>query len=261
MDDQFEDFSERQREILSRVRAEGHGTIEAFSRRFGVSPQTVRRDVNILCEAGVLRRVHGGVEPPSSGNLLYSSRRVLNGAAKLFIARAFATHVESGQSLAVSIGTTPEFAVQALSGLSDLTILTNNLNIAVSACDRDSWTLQVPGGLVRAGDRDILGPETEAFFDRYQVDIGVFGVAGVAEDGTLLDFTESEVASRMAILRNCRRSFLLLDRTKFGRAVHVRGGHISDVSHVISDAPLPGKIAGLLAGSDTRVTIASGDRA
>lgn len=240
-------LSNRQRDILARVQASGHCAIDALAERFEVSAQTIRRDVNTLCEIGALRRVHGGVEPPRRGNLGYRSRSVLNLGAKLAIARAFARLVRDGQSLAVSIGTTPEIAMRELTGKSDITLLTNNLHTATTVCDREGWTVSVPSGRVRAGDHDILGPETEAFFDRYQVDFGLFGVAGVAEDGTLLDFTESEVASRLAIKRNCRCSVLLLDHTKFGRPAHVRGGHITEVDKVICDDLPPRPIADALA--------------
>ncbi|MDV4144700.1 DeoR/GlpR family DNA-binding transcription regulator [Shimia sp. FJ5] len=249
-------LTERQGDILAQVQARGHRSIETLSKHFNVSAQTIRRDVNLLCELGKLRRVHGGVEPLRGGNLVYTSRRVLNLNAKLLIARRFGALISSGQSLAVSIGTTPEITVRELSDLSDITLLTNNLHTATSVCDREGWSVSVPSGQVRPGDHDILGPEAESFFDRYQVDFGLFGVAGVAEDGTLLDFTESEVASRLAIKRNARRSVLLLDQSKFGRPAHVRGGHIADVDTVICDAPPPAPILDALTAKGRDVLIA-----
>lgn len=249
-------LSERQRDILGRVRTAGHAEIGTLAQLYDVSPQTIRRDVNALCAADALRRVHGGVELPGQGaNLHYASRRSLQEGAKRAIAEAFAALIPSGASLAVSIGTTPGYAIQALEAQRDLTILTNNLNVAMLACDRESWHVRLPGGSVRPDDRDILGPQVEEFFARYQVDFGVFGVGGVAEDGTLLDFTEEEVAARLAIQRNCRRSFLLLDRTKFGRPAHVRGGHLAEMDHVICDAPLPSVLAASLTAQGGAMTI------
>ena len=253
-------LSDRQRDILQRVREAGYAEIGALADLYEVSTQTIRRDVNALCAADALRRVHGGVElPRGNANLHYASRHLLQESAKRSIATAFATLIPSGSSLAVSIGTTPCYAVQALEARRDLTVLTNNLNVAIGVCDRESWTVRVPGGTVRPGDRDILGPQVEEFFARYQVDFGVFGVGGVAEDGTLLDFTEEEVAARRAIQRNCRQSFLLLDHTKFGRPAHVRGGHLAEIDRVICDAPLPGGLAEALAAKGGKMTI-TGER-
>ncbi|KPP84526.1 MAG: DeoR family transcriptional regulator, glycerol-3-phosphate regulon repressor [Rhodobacteraceae bacterium HLUCCO07] len=249
-------LSDRQRDMLCKVQDAQHVSIERLAEIYGVSPQTVRRDVNAMCEAGVLRRVHGGVEAPRGDNLGYGARRTLNAPAKRRIAACFAARVEPGLSLAVSIGTTPEFAVQALHDKTDLTVMTNNLNIALFACECEGWAVHIAGGMVRPGDRDVLGSQVEAFFARYQVDIGLFGVAGVDADGTLLDFTEDEVAARMAILRHCRRSVLLLDGSKFGRAAHVRGGHIADVDEVICDVAPPAALAREIAAQGVRFTIA-----
>ena len=233
-------YSDRQLQIIKTVTETGFSAIEALSDHFSVSTQTIRRDVNALCEDGELRRVWGGVEPPPvSGNLLYAKRRILNAIAKRQIAAEVARHIPDGSSIALSIGTTPEMVIEALQEKANLKVFTNNLNVAMQASERHDWSVTIAGGQVRAGDRDILGSEVEAFFDRFEVDFGIFGVAGVTQDGGLLDFSEAEVGARRAILKNCRSSFLVMDHTKFGRAAHVRGGHLSDVSSIFCDKPIP----------------------
>lgn len=236
-------YSDRQREIIQTVRESGFSAIESLSDHFRVSTQTIRRDVNALCELGELRRVWGGVElPPTSGNLLYAKRRIMNAEAKRLIARSVADFIPDGSSIAMSIGTTPEMVVEALQNKSDLKIFTNNLNVAMRASERPDWKVTIAGGVIRAGDRDILGRDIESFFNRFEVDFGIFGVAGVTRDGGLLDFSEEEVASRATILKNSRSSFLVVDHSKFGRAAHVRGGTLSDVDRVFCDQPLPAEI-------------------
>lgn len=196
------------------------------------------------------------VEAPGRGNLGCRSCRVLDLGARLAIAAAFAGLVPNGASLAVSIGTTPEIAVRELRGAAGITLLTNNLHTATSVCEREGWTVMVSSGRIRPGDHDILCPDAEAFFDRFQVDLGVFGVAGVAEDGTFPDFTEGEVASRMAIQRNSRSSVLVLDCSKFGRPAQIRGSHIGEVDRVICDAGLPPAILAGMGGSWPDVIVA-----
>ncbi|MBO6757501.1 MAG: DeoR/GlpR transcriptional regulator [Roseibium sp.] len=251
------DISKRQAKIAELVQMTGFASVEELADRFDVTTQTIRRDVNGLCEMGILRRTHGGVEPPASAvNIHYSTRQILNLPEKRKIADLVAREVANGQSLAFSIGTTPEIVMQALSQHENLSIFTNNLNVAFTASANPTFRVTIAGGRLRHGDRDILGAATQDFFSRYKVDIGVFGVAGVDDDGTLLDFHEDEVAARQSILANCRQSFLVLDHTKFGRAAHVRGGHIRDVSAVFTDHPLPSALAALLDPATTRVEIA-----
>jgi DeoR family glycerol-3-phosphate regulon repressor len=259
-DKQYSDkqYSDRQLAIIKMVSKAGFSAIEELSEYFHVSTQTIRRDVNALCSLGELRRVWGGVElPPMNDNLLYAKRRILNASAKRKIAAQVSRHIPDGSSVALSIGTTPEMVGEALQNKADLKIFTNNLNIAMRASERTDWSVTIMGGTIRSGDRDIIGPDVEAFFSRFEVDFGIFGVAGVSQDGGLLDFYEGEIASRRAILNNCRTSFLVMDQTKFGRAAHIRGGHIADVDYIFCDEALPPQMDGRL--GSTRFIIATFD--
>ena len=254
------DISKRQAEIADLVQKTGFASVEDLAERFDVTTQTIRRDVNGLCELGILRRTHGGVEPPApASNIHYSTRQILNFPEKRRIARLVAGKIENGQSLAFSIGTTPEIVMQALAGHDNLAVFTNNLNVAFTASGNPTFEVTIAGGRLRHGDRDVLGSDAQAFFSNYKVDIGIFGVAGVDEDGTLLDFHEDEVVARQSILANCRRSFLVLDHSKFGRNAHVRGGRLRDVDAIFTDSPVPEAFAGGLAGAQTTVYVA-GDR-
>src|SRR3546814_2112464 len=104
---------DRARAIVDLVRREGFQAIEVLAGRFGVTPQTIRRDVNLLCDRGLLRRRHGGVElPPDGENLAYLARQVLNIEAKRLIAQLVAAEVPEGASLFFGIGPTPEQCAQ-----------------------------------------------------------------------------------------------------------------------------------------------------
>ena len=245
-------LSERQAEIAEMVRDHGFLTVDELAARFDLTTQTIRRDLNILCDYGLARRRHGGIESSSkTGNLAYESRQILARGAKQRIAKEVARHVPDGASLAFSIGTTPQVVAEALLGHDGLRIFTNNLNIAMLCCANDSFEVNIVGGRLRNGDRDVLGLGMEDFFSSYMVDIGIFGVAGVGDDGMLLDFYEEEVRARKLIRENSRQTFLVLDSSKFGRLAHVRGGNIGESSKVFCDGPPPKRIAQGLKKSGT----------
>ena len=127
------ELTDRQTEIVELVREQGFVSVDALSDRFDVSTQTIRRDLTTLCDHGLARRRHGGIELPThTENISYKSRQVLARAAKLAIGREVARHVGNGASLAFSIGTTPQVAAEALLQHRELRIFTNNLNIAVA---------------------------------------------------------------------------------------------------------------------------------
>ncbi|MBW8316576.1 MAG: DeoR family transcriptional regulator, partial [Hydrogenophaga sp.] len=91
----------RHTQLLDDVRTRGPQTIEALAERFGVTLQTVRRDVQRLAEAGLLSRFHGGVRLPGSTteNIAYRQRQAMQSDAKRAIARAIAQRVPNGCSL------------------------------------------------------------------------------------------------------------------------------------------------------------------
>ena len=236
--------TERQAEIAERVRQNGFQSVTDLAQHFGVTTQTIRRDINELSDAGAVRRRHGGVELPiPTDNIGFEERQTLNFTAKQQIARVVKSYIPHGASIAISIGTTPALTVHQLTGLRGLTIVTNNLMAALNACSLPSVEVHVPGGSVRPEARDILGSDVEAFFESFKVDIGLYGVGGVDEQGQLLDFNRDEVQVREIIRRNCRRSFLVLDASKFGRAAHVRGGWIGDADVVFCDREPPPEIS------------------
>lgn len=249
-------ISDRQALIAERVRQRGFQTVAELARHFEVTGQTIRRDVNELSDRGILKRRHGGVElPEPSANLSFTDRQILNLSAKEKIARAAVRYIPNGASLAVSIGTTPEIVVRHLALHRDMRIFTNNVMAALSACTLPTAEVHIPGGMIRPGARDLVGPAVEAFFAQYKVDIGIYGVGGVDADGGLLDFHEDEVRVREAIRLNCRKTYLLLDASKFGRAAHVRGGHITEADVIFSDHRPPPSVSEALSVAGREVVL------
>jgi len=250
------ELTERQAEITELVRNEGFVSVESLANSYQVTTQTIRRDLTVLCDHGLARRRHGGVEKPAnSKNLAYQSRQILLREAKQAIAKNVARHIPNGSSVAFSIGTTPEVVASELLNHRDLRIFTNNLNIAMLFCSNSNFEVHIAGGRVRNSDCDVLGPGLESFLSSYIFDFGVYGVGGVDDKGNLLDFSEEEVRARQRIHENSRTTILVLDHSKFGRPAHVRGGHISEASMVFCDASVPEQIGSILGNGDGELII------
>ena len=252
----FQDLTARQAEIAELVRRTGFETIGHLANHFSVTTQTIRRDVNDLCDRDILRRKHGGVEPRvTQSNLRYSARRVLNVDAKRAIAGEVARRVHSNASIAFSVGTTPQMVAEGLANHSGLRIFTNNLNVALIASANPTFETFIAGGQIRNMDLDVVGSNAAEFFSSYKVDYGIYGVGGVDSEGTLLDFSSDEVEARESIRANSRTQFLVLDASKFSRSAHVRGGHISDASVVFCDRCPPAEIVRMLERSAAELVL------
>lgn len=237
----------RQLAIAEMLRSRDFISVEELAAHFAVATQTIRRDLVALCDQGVARRRHGGIESLTrSGNLTFKDRHVLNRAAKQSIAAAVASLVNDGESISLGIGTTTQFVAEALLSHRQLKIVTNNLPIAVMVGQNSDFSLAIAGGSVRGGDLDVCGSTVESFFASYKVDLAIFGVGGIDEDGSLLDFSEDEVRAREAMMRSCRRSYLVLDSSKFTRPAHVHGGRIEQVTAVFCETDPPASIRRIL---------------
>jgi DeoR family glycerol-3-phosphate regulon repressor len=248
----------RQAGVLDTVRELGSVTVEALAERFGVTLQTVRRDVKLLAEAGLLARFHGGVRLPSSTteNIAYRQRQALNDDAKRLIARAVARAVPDGCSLFLNIGTTVEAVAHELLAHRGLRVITNNLNVAALLSDNADCEVIVAGGLVRSRDRGIIGETTVEFISQFRVDIGLIGISGIESDGSLRDFDLREVKVTQAIIRASRQVWLAADHSKFNRPAMVEVGRLDQIDTLFTDSAPPAVFQALLA--EAAVTCVSG---
>jgi DeoR family transcriptional regulator, glycerol-3-phosphate regulon repressor len=249
----------RQAELLKEVRRLESVSVEALAERFGVTLQTVRRDVALLAEAGLLARFHGGVRVPASTieNIAYRQRQLLNEGAKGAIARAVAQAVPNGCSLIINIGTTTEAIARELLRHRGLRVITNNLNVAAILSDNADCEVIVAGGAVRSRDRGIIGEVTVEFISQFKVDIGLIGISGIEADGTLRDFDFHEVKVSRAILEHSREVWLAADHSKFNRAAMVELGRLNQIDRLFTDSTPPAPFAALLAEAGVRCEVAA----
>lgn len=248
----------RHKQILELAKQQGFLSTEGLARHFDVTTQTIRRDINLLCEAGLMRRFHGGAGLSSSvENVDYPSRQVLNHEAKIHIAQKVVEHIPDNASLFINIGTTTEEVAKALMERKNLRIITNNLNVASLLCSNSSFEVIVAGGVVR-NDRGVIGESTIDFIRQFKVDYGIIGISGIDGDGTLLDFDYREVRVAQAIIDNSRQVFLAADHTKFSITPMVKLGSLADVDTLFTDIAPPKGILDLLEQSNTQLVLASG---
>ncbi len=226
----------RHNSILDLARSHGRVEVDDLSERFSVSPQTIRKDLNDLCEQGLLSRVHGGaVLAYGVENVGYATRKDLAGREKEAIGRAAAELIPNGASLFVNIGTTTEAVARALVQHSGLMVITNNLNVAVTLRPFSQNQVVIAGGVVRASDGGVVGEAAVDFINQFKVDYAVIGTSALDADGALLDFDYREVKVAQAIIANARHVILVADTSKFDRSAPVRVGHMEQIDTYVCD--------------------------
>ena len=225
----------RQAKIVELARQQGEVSVDALVAAFAVTPQTIRKDLNVLCDRGALKRTHGGAMHPSGvENVEYEARRQMAPAEKRAIGRAAAALIPDNASLFINIGTTTEAVSQALTEHRGLMVITNNINVANHLRIIPSIEVVIAGGVVRPADGGIVGEAAVDFIRQFKVDFAVIGVSAIDPDGALLDFDYREVKVAQAIIANARHVIVVSDSSKFSRTAPVRIGHLSQAHSFIT---------------------------
>ncbi|OGR17023.1 MAG: DeoR family transcriptional regulator [Desulfobacterales bacterium GWB2_56_26] len=252
----METLSERQNTILALAREHGRVDVDELSTAFKVSPQTIRKDLNELCDRQLLQRVHGGAIVGSGiENVSYEARRLLAPGAKKAIGKKAAELIPDNSSLLINIGTTTEQVAHALAGHRGLLVITNNINAVEIMKNFLGVELIIAGGQVRRSDGGIVGDAAVDFINQFKADYAVIGVSAIDADGSLLDYDFREVRVAQAIIRNARHIILVTDAMKLERNAPIRIGHISQIDTIVIDAPLPKELQAICNENDVNVVV------
>jgi DeoR family glycerol-3-phosphate regulon repressor len=139
----------RREHILEIARSAGSVAVEDLAERLGVTPQTIRKDLNVLAGQSLLSRIHGGALVTSGvDNLAYDARRTVASNAKARIGAAAAALIPNGASLFVNIGTTTEAVAANFVHHRNLMVVSNNLNVVDTLSDHQAMELVCVGGKV-----------------------------------------------------------------------------------------------------------------
>jgi DeoR family transcriptional regulator, fructose operon transcriptional repressor len=230
---------ERQQAIATLVTEQGRLAVTAVAEQFGVTTETVRRDLAVLERAGVLRRVHGGAVPAAALTLVetaLSERHATRAEAKRKIAAAALDLLPGrGGSLLLDGGSTTAALAEALPGDRSLFVATNSVPIAARLASAPGVTLHVLGGRVRGLTQCAVGETPVRALAELRVDVAFLGTNGITADHGLTTPDEAEASVKRAMVRAGQRVVVLADSSKLGREHLVRFAALDDVDVVVTD--------------------------
>lgn len=249
----------RKPEIIEITRREGKVTVERLVDYFGVTPQTIRRDLTELADAGALERVHGGaILPSTTANIDYLERQQLNQMSKVDIARECVKHIPNDCSLFLNIGTTTEAVAAELHRHSGLLIVTNNINIANKLSRSPDNEVVITGGNLRQSDGGLVGTLARETVSQFRFDYAVIGCSALHPEGDILDFDTREVGVSQTIINRSDKVILAADRSKFDRKAPLRIASLTEMDMFVTDHAPPPPCADTCRAGDTEIIIAPG---
>ncbi|SNS97582.1 DeoR/GlpR family DNA-binding transcription regulator [Rhodococcoides kyotonense] len=231
--------AERHERIMTALRADGAVKVVELAESLDVSEMTIRRDLDVLDERAVLRKVHGGaiardnrgVEPPST------AKAARQHAEKVAIGRAALGAVEDGMTIAVSAGTTTLELAKLLRGRSSITVVTNSISIFQELTGHPSEpdpVVYLTGGSRTPSDA-LVGPVANAALDSFRVDAVFLGVHGFDIESGLTTPNIAEAETNRRLIATGKRLLVLADNTKHREVGTNVFGRMADVDTLIVD--------------------------
>jgi DeoR family transcriptional regulator of aga operon len=220
-------------ELLARDRSVDVGDLAVD---LGVSEATVRRDLQVLAEQRLLERSHGGAVAHGTAHELPVRYRTGRSDEKQRIARAAAALVADGTSVGLTGGTTTTEVARVLAPRSDLTVVTNALNIATELAVRPNLKLIVTGGVARSASYELVGPLADATLQGIYVDLAFVGVDGIDAERGLTTQNEVEAATNRGLIARAGRTVVVADGSKLGHVAFAYIAGLDAVDELLTNA-------------------------
>lgn len=248
--------SDRIKKLVALLEERGSCAIADLANHFGVSEETVRRDIRQLEETGRAFKVHGGVRLPDNQlEAPYRLRMREQSKGKQGIARRAARLVKDGMTVLIDSGTTSFYVARELAPLRRLTIVTNNLAVASELLGRNDHRIFLAGGAVNIDYRATFDAEAVAYTRRFAPDVAILSMGAIEAKRAFLDFEPGEAGYKRAVLDRARRVVVVADAVKFTRHGSVHVADFGAVHDIVTDAPPPPEVAEAAVRGGTRLDV------
>jgi DeoR/GlpR family transcriptional regulator of sugar metabolism len=185
-------YHARHETILKQLEQDARVSVSQLAQALDVSEMTVRRDLEVMEQSGILQRVHGGAvtaqslsyEPP------FAMRSMRQVDAKQRIGMAAAAMIREGETLILDAGTTTIEIARALKGRRNLRILALSLRIADLLADETELTLLLPGGVCRPGERSLVGSLAETALREFSFDTFFMTLGGISVEAGVTEYNQ-----------------------------------------------------------------------
>lgn len=251
-------IAERYQYITEKLKSEGAVSVAALAEEMGVSVVTVRKDLQLLEEQGLLLRSHGGASLPSAfvNDRPIAEKKDVKAEEKKRIAQVAAALLQPDEAIIIGSGTTVNAFARALPTSFRGTVLTAALNVAVALTAHPALELMLLGGMVRKSAASAVGPYAEDMLRHFACSRLFLSVDGISPDFGLTTSNMMEAHLNAQMCRTAQQVVVLADASKFGKKGFGRICGLSDVDLIITDSALPGQYKEAVEAAGVKLLIA-----
>ncbi len=228
---------ERKNEILNKLRAEQRVLVSELALHYGVTEETIRRDLDKLEKEGHATKTYGGAIWGNSTktDLSYTIRNKTNVEAKTVMAKLISSMIHDGDHLMLDDSSTSLYVAKQLKEKKNLTIITYSVEIVVELSGVEGFTIISTGGQLRPGSLSFEGNPVAQTLRKYHVDKAILSCKGIDPKAGITDSADPHALAKQAMLGAASEAILALDDSKFDKISFVQVAPLEAVGHVVSN--------------------------
>jgi len=228
---------ERRNIIIQKLNQEGRVIVSDLSAQFGVTEETIRRDIEKLEGEGIATKTYGGAisNGSSTSDLPYTIRKKSNVDLKIKIAEKVAALINDGDHIMLDASSTSIYVARQIKSRKNITLITNSVEILLELADKTGWTILSTGGSLREGAYSLSGSSAEKMVRDHHVDLAICSAKGIDNSMGITDSNEKDAEMKKAIFNAANKKILAIDHTKFDKISFIKVCEIRDVDVIVTD--------------------------
>ena len=248
---------ERHQQILALLEQEGSARVTDLAEKFGVTEETIRRDLQKLAATGQIRRSHGGAvfNPRSTSESPYWWREIANEKEKSRIAEVAIGRIQSGERVILDASTTAWHMAKRLLN-QPLTVITHSVQVIQALGNTDQVEVIGLGGTLKRSSMSFVGPAAEKQLQTYHADRVFMSARGIDLETGVTDASEAQAQLRQLMLQQAAHRTLLMDHSKFGVRALVQVAAIDAFDEIIVDSNIDPDVLSQLQSLPLTTTVA-----
>lgn len=227
---------ERKNEILNKLRAEQRVLVSELAVHYGVTEETIRRDLDKLEKEGFATKTYGGAILGNSTktDLSHTIRNKTNVDAKTAIAELVSDMVQDGDHIMLDDSSTSLFIAKHLKEKKALTVLTYSVEIVMELSGQEGWTILSTGGVLKPNSLAFVGHQVADTLNKYHVDKAILSCKGIDPQAGITDSADSHAIAKQAMIRGAKEVILALDDTKLDKVSFVQVAPLDAVQTIVT---------------------------
>ncbi|MFP8489464.1 DeoR/GlpR family DNA-binding transcription regulator [Gracilimonas sp. Q87] len=251
--------TERHEIILNELKDKGKVNVQDLSNTLDVSEVTIRKDLRVLEEKGLLFRTHGGATQtnPYTSDRPVSEKEKIQAGEKNAIAKEAVKLIGGNDSIILASGTTILAVARRIQTDRRLNVITSALNVSLELSQHENVEILQLGGQLRPSSTSVVGSYAEQFLEGITCGILFLGVDGIDLDHGLTTSNLMEASLNQKFIEVAQYTVVVADHTKFGKRGFSRICGLEKIQHIITDSGTSSDTIEKLDEAGIQVTVSS----